>query len=109
MHSAGTTLEGPWTEVMNLIGACHAMLHEKGIVRIQSDIRAGSRTDKSQTARDKVEAVEMLLAQDRDEGEAQNPALSSEVKRSQDERRETIDLEREDVGNVETALKKEGV
>ncbi len=35
--------EGPWDEVMRVIGQCHAMLHQQGIVRIQSDIRVGSR------------------------------------------------------------------
>ena len=28
---------------MNVIGQAHSMLHEKGIVRIQTDIRVGSR------------------------------------------------------------------
>ncbi|KAG8623524.1 hypothetical protein KVT40_008500 [Elsinoe batatas] len=65
MHSAGTTVEGSWTEVMHLIGQAHGMLHAKGIVRIQSDIRVGSRTDKVQGMRDKVEAVERLLAGDK--------------------------------------------
>jgi uncharacterized protein YqgV (UPF0045/DUF77 family) len=40
------------------------MLHQNGIVRIQSDIRVGSRTDKKQAAKDKVEAVERLLKED---------------------------------------------
>ncbi|GAM85978.1 hypothetical protein ANO11243_039880 [Dothideomycetidae sp. 11243] len=66
MHSAGTTVEGPWDEVMTLIGRCHGMLHQRGIVRIQSDIRVGSRTDKVQGMRDKVEAVRKLLAEDAD-------------------------------------------
>lgn len=35
--------EGSWDAVMNLIGQAHSMLHEKGIVRIQTDIRVGSR------------------------------------------------------------------
>ena len=65
MHSAGTTIgtdflpllflnhqislltycwvEGPWDEVMHVIGLAHTMLHEKGVQRIQSDIRVGSR------------------------------------------------------------------
>lgn len=43
MHSAGTTLDGTWDDVMKLIGQCHTMLHEKGIVRIQTDIRVGTR------------------------------------------------------------------
>jgi hypothetical protein len=49
---------------MTLIGQAHTLLHEKGIVRIQTDIRVGSRTDKAQTMQDKVAAVEKLLAED---------------------------------------------
>ena len=86
MHSAGTTVgtiifslhaccilgikianncvEGSWDDVMKVIGQCHAMLHQNGVVRIQSDIRVGSRTDKKQTSKDKVDAVEKLLKGD---------------------------------------------
>ncbi|KAF2032149.1 cell wall biogenesis protein-like protein Ecm15 [Setomelanomma holmii] len=64
MHSAGTTVEGSWDDVMRVIGQCHAMLHQNGVVRIQSDIRVGSRTDKKQTHQDKVAAVEKLLKED---------------------------------------------
>ena len=56
--------EGSWDDVMRVIGQCHAMLHQNGIVRIQSDIRVGSRTDKKQGFKDKVEAVERLLKED---------------------------------------------
>ncbi|KIW15678.1 hypothetical protein PV08_05728 [Exophiala spinifera] len=62
MHSAGTTVEGSWEDVTRLIGQAHTILHDKGIVRIQTDIRIGSRTDKAQTMEDKVAAVEKLLA-----------------------------------------------
>ncbi|EGC48056.1 predicted protein [Histoplasma capsulatum var. duboisii H88] len=61
MHSAGTTLEGSWDAVFALIGQAHAMLHKQGIVRIQTDIRVGSRTDKVQSMEDKVAVVEKLL------------------------------------------------
>lgn len=50
---------------MRVIGQCHAMLHENGVVRIQSDIRVGSRTDKKQTFEDKVKAVEKLLEEEK--------------------------------------------
>lgn len=50
--------------VMRVIGQAHSLLHANGVVRIQSDIRVGSRTDKKQTAEDKVRAVEKLLAED---------------------------------------------
>jgi uncharacterized protein YqgV (UPF0045/DUF77 family) len=49
---------------MKVIGQCHSLLHANEVVRVQSDIRVGSRTDKAQTPGDKVAAVERLLAQD---------------------------------------------
>ncbi|PGH04141.1 hypothetical protein GX51_03648 [Blastomyces parvus] len=62
MHSAGTTLaEGSWDAVFAVIGQAHTMLHKQGIVRIQTDIRVGSRTDKVQSMEDKVAVVEKLL------------------------------------------------
>ncbi|KAL2001931.1 hypothetical protein VTN02DRAFT_989 [Thermoascus thermophilus] len=64
MHSAGTTLEGPWDQVLRVIGQAHTILHEQGVVRIQTDIRVGSRTDKHQTFEDKVSAVRKLLGKE---------------------------------------------
>ncbi|CDK29084.1 unnamed protein product [Kuraishia capsulata CBS 1993] len=62
LHSAGTTIaEGPWDEVMALIGKMHEEVHSMGIFRVQSDIRVGTRTDKKQTAEDKVRVVEEKL------------------------------------------------
>lgn len=57
-------IEGSWEDCMRVIGQCHTMLHANGVVRIQSDIRVGSRTDKKQGMADKVAAVEKLLAED---------------------------------------------
>ena len=53
---------------MTIIGQAHSMLHVNGVVRIQSDIRVGSRTDKHQGFEDKVKAVEKLLAEDDPKG-----------------------------------------
>lgn len=61
LHSAGTTIGGPWDKVMTTIGDLHQLLHDNGVVRIQSDIRVGTRTDKVQTAKDKVNVVEEKL------------------------------------------------
>ncbi|KAK8933062.1 hypothetical protein H634G_07301 [Metarhizium anisopliae BRIP 53293] len=61
LHSAGTTVEGSWDDVMAAIGKAHAVVHQKGVVRVQSSMRVGSRTDKKQTAEDKVKRVEDLL------------------------------------------------
>ena len=38
--------EGPWTEVMQAIQACHAAVHAKGAPRIATDIRIGTRVDR---------------------------------------------------------------
>ena len=55
---------------MRVIGQAHTLLHANGVVRIQSDIRVGSRTDKKQSPADKVAKVEALLAaDDKDESE----------------------------------------
>ncbi|KID90987.1 hypothetical protein MGU_01941 [Metarhizium guizhouense ARSEF 977] len=61
LHSAGTTVEGSWDDVMAAIGKAHAVVHQRGVVRVQSSMRVGSRTDKKQTAEDKVKRVEDLL------------------------------------------------
>lgn len=61
MHSAGTAIEGPWDDVMALIGQMHERVHEMGIFRVQSDIRVGTRTDKVQSAQDKIDIVEVKL------------------------------------------------
>jgi uncharacterized protein (TIGR00106 family) len=53
--------EGSWDEVMKVIGQAHQMLHERGVARIQSDIRVGTRTDKKQHFSEKVSKVEQLL------------------------------------------------
>ncbi|KAG0647771.1 Extracellular mutant 15 [Hyphodiscus hymeniophilus] len=64
MHSAGTTVEGPWDDVMRLIGQAHTLVHQIGVLRIQSDIRIGTRTDKKQHFSEKVSKVESILAAD---------------------------------------------
>ncbi|KAL2064538.1 hypothetical protein VTL71DRAFT_3675 [Oculimacula yallundae] len=64
MHSAGTTVEGSWDDVMRLIGQAHMLVHQNGVVRVQTDIRAGTRTDKKQHFSEKVSKVESILAGD---------------------------------------------
>ncbi|KAF7906928.1 uncharacterized protein EAE98_009502 [Botrytis deweyae] len=68
MHSAGTTVEGTWDEVMRLIGQAHTLVHQNGVLRVQTDIRAGTRTDKEQHFTEKVAKVESLLAGEEDGG-----------------------------------------
>lgn len=84
MHSAGTTVEGSWEDVFRVIGQAHSLVHQLGVVRIQTSMRVGTRygffslfylfiyfyvadhydltrTDKKQSAADKVKRVEDLL------------------------------------------------
>lgn len=63
MHSAGTTVEGPWNEVFDLVGQWHEKIHSMGIHRVQSSIRTGTRTDKPQTAQGKIDTVNRKLAE----------------------------------------------
>ena len=53
--------EGAWDEVMAVIGKAHTVVHKTGAVRVQTSMRVGTRTDKSQTAEDKVKRVQDLL------------------------------------------------
>lgn len=63
--------EGPWSEVVKAIHDCHAAVHAKGAPRVATDIRIGTRTDRSITPgtgnEGKVQRVEAILAQDRKE------------------------------------------
>lgn len=79
-------IEGSWDEVMRLIGQAHTLVHQNGVLRVQTDIRAGTRclsilspdfhlqictnlttrrrTDKKQHFSEKVSKVESILAAD---------------------------------------------
>ncbi len=46
-------------DVMRLIGQAHCMLHKKGIVRIQTDIRVGSRYDGLNNALESYESLQV--------------------------------------------------
>ncbi|RSH95371.1 hypothetical protein EHS25_000458 [Saitozyma podzolica] len=61
----GTNIEGPWDAVMTVIGECHRAVHAMGTPRIATDIRIGTRTDKSISSGGndgKVKRVEEILA-----------------------------------------------
>lgn len=53
---------------MRLIGQAHTLVHQNGVLRVQTDIRAGTRTDKEQHFSEKVTKVESLLAGEEDGG-----------------------------------------
>lgn len=64
LHPYGTVIEGEWDEVFAAVRRCHEVVHEMGAPRVSTSMRLGTRTDKTQTARDKVKSVEDLLAED---------------------------------------------
>lgn len=61
LHAYGTNVEGEWDSVMAAIKLCHERIHEMGAPRISTSIRLGTRTDRDQTMKDKVESVSSKL------------------------------------------------
>lgn len=57
VHAYGTTMEGEWEHVMGAVRACHEALHARGVPRISTVMKLGTRTDKRQTIQDKVRSV----------------------------------------------------
>jgi len=57
LHANGTNIEGDWDEVMAALKQCHEVLHTMGAPRVATNMRLGTRTDRTQTMDDKLEAV----------------------------------------------------
>ncbi|MEM6365846.1 MAG: MTH1187 family thiamine-binding protein [Planctomycetota bacterium] len=58
MHAYGTNIEGDWDDVFAAIKRCHECVHEMGAPRITTSIKAGTRTDRDQSMRDKIDSVQ---------------------------------------------------
>ena len=63
LHSYGTNMEGDWDDVFAAIKTCHEKIHEMGAPRISSNLRFGTRTDRSQTFNDKIASVKAKLSE----------------------------------------------
>jgi uncharacterized protein (TIGR00106 family) len=61
LHAYGTNIEGEWDAVFAAVKRCHEVVHEMGAPRVSSNLRVGTRTDRSQTLGDKVRSVEEKL------------------------------------------------
>jgi uncharacterized protein (TIGR00106 family) len=57
MHSYGTNVEGDWDKVMAAVKQCHEKMHEMGAPRCGSTLRVGTRIDREQSMRDKLDSV----------------------------------------------------
>lgn len=58
IHPYGTIIEGEWDAVFTAVRKCHERVHEMGAPRISATIKLGTRTDRAQTAADKVRSVQ---------------------------------------------------
>jgi uncharacterized protein (TIGR00106 family) len=61
LHAFGTTIEGPWDDVLGAVKRCHEEIHAMGAPRITSTIRLGTRIDRSQSMADKIRSVQNKL------------------------------------------------
>ena len=61
LHANGTNIEGEWEDVMAAVKHCHETLHAMGVPRISTIIKVGTRTDRKQTMKDKVQSVREKL------------------------------------------------
>jgi len=61
LHAYGTNVEGEWEQVMGALREVHERLHAMGVPRITSNMRFGTRTDREQTAEDKIRSVREKL------------------------------------------------
>lgn len=61
LHAYGTNVEGEWELVMDSLRECHEKVHAMGAPRISTTIKLGTRSDRKQTMREKVESVQGRL------------------------------------------------
>ncbi len=61
LHANGTNVEGEWEAVFAAIRRCHETLHQMGVPRIHTDIKVGTRVDRTQSMADKVASVRKKL------------------------------------------------
>lgn len=61
MHAYGTNIEGEWEEVFKAVKVCHETVHAMGAPRISTTIRLGTRIDRMQSMKSKIESVEQKL------------------------------------------------
>ena len=61
LHANGTNVEGDWETVFTAMKLCHESLHSMGVPRIHSEIKAGTRIDRTQCMNEKVASVQAKL------------------------------------------------
>ena len=61
LHANGTNVEGEWDVVFTALKRCHEVLHEMGAPRVSTNMRAGTRVDRTQSMQDKISSVQSKL------------------------------------------------
>ncbi|CAG8707348.1 7179_t:CDS:2, partial [Acaulospora morrowiae] len=61
LHACGTNIEGKFDQIMSAIQKCINKVHELGVARIDTTIRLQTRTDKSMTIKDSINAVNEVV------------------------------------------------
>ena len=61
LHGYGTNVEGDYDTIFAALKRVHSELHDRGVARISTTIRLGSRIDKEQSIQDKLDAVQSEL------------------------------------------------
>lgn len=61
LHANGTNVEGDWEVVFGAIKQCHEALHAMGAPRVATNLRLGTRVDRTQTMADKIASVKNKL------------------------------------------------
>jgi uncharacterized protein (TIGR00106 family) len=57
VHSHGTNIEGDWDTVFTAIKNCHSRLHHEGVVRVTTDLRLDTRSDRDETGTERLEKI----------------------------------------------------
>ncbi len=60
----GTVVEGEWELVFQAVRQCHERLHAMGAPRLFTTLKVSTRTDRDQTAADKIQSVRSKLEAD---------------------------------------------
>jgi len=61
LHAYGTTVIGDWDTVFQTLRKCHERLHEKGVPRLSTSVKVGTRTDGEESVEGRVSSVRSKL------------------------------------------------
>jgi uncharacterized protein (TIGR00106 family) len=57
VHSHGANIEGDWEKVLAAVKSCHNRLHKEGVLRITTDLRLDTRSDREETGLERLEEI----------------------------------------------------